>query len=155
MTEASAQRNVAIPCHFIIKWHFLLFWGTPVQSTLGLNYWEHSSEGGNLLTKTLLKSSMRLVFSHVQYHVELCLQGMFLPLATGSWGVGAVVVKKNSVSHARCRVRVSRVGAGHWVCRHQLGAWAAWSLRTSDLEPSGEDAPPGTPLGNAGRRLLS
>lgn len=37
---------------------------------------------------------MRLVFSHVQYHVELCLQGMFLPLATGSRGVRAVVVKK-------------------------------------------------------------
>lgn len=41
-TEASALRNVAIPCPFIGKWHFLLF-SEGYQYTLGLNYQEHPS----------------------------------------------------------------------------------------------------------------
>lgn len=122
-------------CHFIIKWHFLLFRGTPVKYTLGLNYWEHSSRR-NLFTKKLLKSSMRLVFSHVQYHVELCLQGMLLPLITGSRGRGGGG-KNNSVSSAALPSQSRR---GRWLgiefVTISWGLGLPGVLRSS-LEPSG------------------
>lgn len=54
---------------------------------------------------------MRLVFSHVQYHVELCLSKVcFTTCNRISGGRGGGGKKKNSVSRARCRVRASRAG---------------------------------------------
>lgn len=47
MTEVSALRNVAVPCRFVGKWHFLLF-SEEYQYVLGLNDLQHSSWGGSL-----------------------------------------------------------------------------------------------------------
>lgn len=61
MTEASALRNVAVPCRFVGKWHFPLF-SEGHQYTLGLDYQEHSSQGGNLHFQILQLGQFSAIF---------------------------------------------------------------------------------------------
>ena len=75
---------------------------------------------------------MRLVFNHVQYHIELCLQGMFLPLATGSRGGKGGSGKKKQLSLPRSLPSQSLQGGG-WALSLSPSAGGLGCLESENL----------------------